>query len=237
MEERYLQETKMLDFSSPEIEKLVTERGWRSLPPFGRVKSIYSFVRDEILFGYNTDDSIPASCVLSDGCGQCNTKSTLFMALLRACSIECRIHGFTIHKRLQKGAMTGLVYLLAPENVFHSWVEVHLGDRWYITEGIILDERYLSGLRRKFPPHAGPFVGYGVAVKDWKDINVDFDGNDTFIQSEGINGDFGVYDSPDDLLSGHGQEMSHLKAFVYRHIGRHLMNRNVGRTRGCVDRE
>ena len=138
-----------------------------------KVKGIYNFVRDEILFGYNTDDSIPASRVLSDGCGQCNTKSTLFMALLRACSIECRIHGFTIHKRLQKGAMTGLVYLLAPDNVFHSRVEVHLGDRWYITEGIILDSRYLSGLRRKLPPHAGPFVGYGVAVKDWRDINVD----------------------------------------------------------------
>ena len=184
-----------------------------------------------------TGDSIPASRVLYDGCGQCNTKSNLFMALLRACSIECRIHGFTIHKRLQNGAMTGLVYLLAPENVFHSWVEVHLGDRWYITEGIILDSRYLSALRRKFPPHAGPFVGYGVAVKDWKDLNVDFNGNDTFIQSEGINGDYGVCDSPDDLLSDHGQEMSHLKAFVYRHIGRHLMNRNVGITRGCVDRE
>ena len=111
----------MLDYSSPEIEKLVVAREWRRLPPSGRVKSIYSFVRDEILFGYNTDDSIPASRVLSDGCGQCNTKSTLFMALLRACSIECRIH--------QKGAMTGLVYLLAPDNVFHSWVEVHLGDR------------------------------------------------------------------------------------------------------------
>ena len=133
--------------------------------------------------------------------------------------------------------MTGLVYLLAPDNVFHSRVEVHLGDRWYITEGIILDSRYLSGLRRKLPPHAGPFVGYGVAVKDWKNLNVDFNGNDTFIQSEGINGDYGVCDSPDNLLSDHGQEMSHLKAFVYRHIGRHLMNRNVGITRGCVDRE
>ena len=63
MEERYLQETKMLDYFSPEIEKLVVARGWRSLPPSGRVKSIYSFVRDEILFGYNTDDSIPASRV------------------------------------------------------------------------------------------------------------------------------------------------------------------------------
>lgn len=41
-------------------------------------------VRDDIVFGYNIDDEIPASKVLADGYGQCNTKGTLFMALLRA---------------------------------------------------------------------------------------------------------------------------------------------------------
>ena len=68
----------------------------------------------EIAFGYNTDDMISASEVLKDGYGQCNTKGTLFMALLRAVGIRCRIHGFTIDKKLQKGAMTGIVYKLAP---------------------------------------------------------------------------------------------------------------------------
>lgn len=29
-----------------------------------------NYVRDEILFGYNTDDSIPASKVLADGLGR-----------------------------------------------------------------------------------------------------------------------------------------------------------------------
>lgn len=114
MNGRYLEETAMLDFSSPSLMSLVEERGWGELSEVERVRSIYLFVRDEILFGYNTDDSIPASKVLSDGYGQCNTKGTLFMALLRASGIPSRIHGFTIDKRLQKGAMTGLVYLLAP---------------------------------------------------------------------------------------------------------------------------
>ena len=43
------------------------------------------------------------------------------MALLRACDIPCRIHGFTINKKLQKGATTGIVYHSAPKNIFHSW--------------------------------------------------------------------------------------------------------------------
>ncbi len=61
---------------------------------FERIKAIYNYVRDDVLFGYNIDDGISASKVLADGYGQCNTKGTLFMALLRACNIPCRVHGF-----------------------------------------------------------------------------------------------------------------------------------------------
>lgn len=116
---------------------------------FERLKSIYDFVRDEILFGYNIDDNVPASKVLADGYGQCNTKGTLFMAILRACNIPCRVHGFTIDKKLQKGAMTGVVYKNAPQNVFHSWVEVYFEDRWYELEAFILDKKYLQKLQEK----------------------------------------------------------------------------------------
>ncbi len=231
MNDRYLEETAMLDFSSPSLESLLRERGWLNMPEVERVRSIYLFVRDEILFGYNTDDSIPASKVLCDGYGQCNTKGTLFMALLRASGIPSRIHGFTIDKRLQKGAMTGLVYLLAPPEVFHSWVEVLLDGVWYELEAFILDRSYLEKLQRKFSSCDGPFCGYGVAVRDFRHPVIDFNLNNTYIQSEGINRDWGVYDSPDELLKEHHQEMSPLKAFVYRHIGRHLMNRNVQRIR------
>ena len=221
----------MLDFSNSAIQKLVELRGWRALGEFERIKAIYNYVRDEILFGYNTDDSIPASKVLADGYGQCNTKGTLFMALLRSCGISCRVHGFTIDKKLQKGAMTGLVYAIAPQNVFHSWVEVYLDGIWYELEAFILDKPYLNRLQAANPDCSGAFCGYGVAVSDFRHPTIDFDRNNTYIQSEGINRDFGVYDSPDELLREHGQEMSRLKALVYRNLGRHLMNANVKRTR------
>ena len=125
----YLRETKMLDYSNPSIRALIQEKNWRTLDTFERIKSIYNFVRDDIHFGYNIDDNISASKVLKDGYGQCNTKATLFMALLRACGIPCRIHGFTIDKKLQQGAMTGFVYRNAPKNIFHSWVEVSFEER------------------------------------------------------------------------------------------------------------
>ena len=105
---RYLMETPMLDYSNAKIRQLIEKKGWKEMDEFERLKSIYLFVRDEIQFGYNVDDGVPASRVLADGYGQCNTKGTLFMALLRACGIPCRVHGFTIDKKLQKGAMTGI---------------------------------------------------------------------------------------------------------------------------------
>lgn len=229
--DKYLQETKMLDYSNSHIQNLIQTKGWKEFADFERIKAIYNFVRDEILFGYNVDDSIPASRVLADGYGQCNTKGTLFMALLRACSVPCRIHGFTIDKKLQKGAMTGFVYRSAPKNVLHSWVEVFFENTWYELEAFILDKEYLSKLQHAYSDCAGAFCGYGVAVKDFQNPVTDFDRNNTYIQSEGISRDFGIYDCPDDLLKEHQQEMSAIKAFAYRNLGRYLMNRNVKRIR------
>lgn len=233
MGKRYLEATRMLDYNNGEIQRLIQEKGWRNLSEFECIKSIYIFIRDDILFGYNVDDNIPASKVLKDGYGQCNTKGTLFMALLRACNIPCRVHGFTIDKELQKGAMTGIVYKNAPQNVFHSWVEVFLEGTWYELEAFIIDKSYLDKLQRINSDCVGAFCGYGVAVTDFINPTIDFNRNNTYIQSEGINQDFGVYDSPDELLEEHHQELSVIKAFAYRNLGRHLMNRNVKKIRNA----
>jgi len=228
----YLEQTKMLDYGDSSIQEIIRDRGWMDFSVFERIGAIYNFVRDEILFGYNVDDSLPASRVLKDGYGQCNTKGTLFMALLRACGIPCRVHAFTIDKKMQYGAMTGFVYKNAPDNIFHSWVEVLHEGKWYNLEGLILDNGYLTSLQKKFPDCTGAFCEYGVGVKDFRAPVIDWNGNDTYIQIEGINQDFGVYNNPDDMLLEHHQETGAIKGFIYRHIGRHLMNRNVKKVRG-----
>ncbi|AUN19285.1 transglutaminase [Clostridium botulinum] len=228
---KYLQTTHMLDYNCNEIQQLVENRKWKEKDEFQKVLEIYNFVRDEIKFGYNIDDTLPASRVLKDGYGQCNTKGTLFMALLRAVDIPCRIHGFTINKELQNGAMTGLMYKIAPQNVVHSWVEILFDGNWFNLEGFILDVSYLSKLQDKFSECKGSFCGYGVATDDFKNPQIDWNKNDTYIQKEGINLDFGVFDSPDEFFSKHSQELSSLKKWFYQHIGRKLMNQNVSKIR------
>jgi len=227
---RLLQPTALLDFTHPAIETVVEERGWRQLPTFERIGAVYDFVRNEIAFGYNAGDELPASTVLVDGIGQCNTKATLLMALMRAVGIACRFHGFTIDKPLQKGAITGLAYWLAPQRIIHRWVEVSLEGRWIALEGFILDGPYLASLQRRFP-QARRFCGYGAATPDLSAPGVEWRGQHTYIQKEGIADDFGVFDSPDAFYARHGSNLSGLKRWLYRRVIRHAMNRNVARIR------
>ena len=227
----YLEETPILNYKDVAIQNLVKERKWLELDTVQLVKSIYDFVRDEIKFGYNISDNIPATKVLQDGYGQCNTKATLLMALLRACHIPNRIHGFTIDKALQKGAVTGIWYRLAPQSILHSWVEVQIMDEWYYLEGVILDKPYLIALQHKFKDCGASFCGYGAYTKDFLNPKIEFELNHTFIQERGINQDFGVFNNPDSFYSQHQQNMPFLKKFIYEYFVRFLMNRNVQRVR------
>ncbi len=222
--------TDLLDFKSPQIQQLIVERRWQALPEFERIGAIYDFVRNEIKFGYNQSDSLPASQVLADGFGQCNTKGILLMALLRANQIACRFHGFTIDKRLQKGAITGWAYVLAPASIIHSWVEIWFDGRWVNLEGFILDESYLIALQKTFPA-AKEFCGFGAAVTDLRDPPVQWKGTDTYIQKEGINADFGIFNSPDDFYRKHGTNLSGVRKWVFESVVRAQMNRNVERIR------
>jgi len=129
-----LDATPLLDFRAAGIVGLIEDRGWLRLSEQDRIGAAYDFVRNEILFGYNRADDIPASRVLADGYGQCNTKGTLLMALLRALGVPCRLHGFTIHKALQRGVVPEAIYPIAPTEILHSWVEVWKGGLLIVTE-------------------------------------------------------------------------------------------------------
>jgi len=227
----YLKETELLDYAHPLIRQVIHSREWDRMPRKEQILGIYNFVRDGILFGYNRADDIPASEVLQNGYGQCNTKGILFMALLRAVGVPCRMHGFAIDKKLQKGAMTGWYYRLSPQEIVHSWVEVLYEGKWLNIEGFILDVPYLTKLQQKFGQCTGSFCGYGVATDNFQNPDIYWNENDTYVQKEGIVRDFGIYDSPDAFFSAHQQGLSPLKKTIYSRVVRHLMNRNVNRIR------
>lgn len=196
------------------------------------IGACYNFVRDRIKFGYNSSDDITALQVLKDGHGQCNTKATLLMSLLVLSGISVRIHGFTIDKRLQYGAITGLFYYLAPQEILHSWLEVKLENQWINLEGFILDQEYLNSIKSYIGKKESSFCGYGVACKDIQNPQVNWDGeNSTYIQKEGIVRDLGLYETPEQFYKANGTNPKGIKKFLFKYIIRFIMNRNVERIR------
>ena len=56
MEKKYLEMTKMLNFDVESIQSLIKNRKWIELDEYNKIAAIYDFVRNEILFGYNSSD-------------------------------------------------------------------------------------------------------------------------------------------------------------------------------------
>lgn len=231
MKKEYLEETRLLNYNSKQIQTLITERKWLKLSEFHKIKSIYEFVQNEVLFGYNSSDFLNAIEVLNDGYGQCNTKSTLLMALLRAVNIPCRLHGFDVLNDFQIGAIPKLIHFFTPKYILHTWVEVFYQGNWIVLEGVITDVNYLRAVQNMFKSHKGTFRKYAIAAKDLKDICIDWNGKDTFIQKEAIEHDYGIFSSPDIFFATHTQDISKMKSYIYSHIGRKIMTNNIIRIR------
>lgn len=231
---KYLERTPLLDFDAPTVHDLILAKGWQRLATDDeKIRAAYDFVRNDILFGYNASDNIPASMVLADGYGQCNTKTTLLMALLRALGIPCRFHGAVIDKALQRGAVTGIWYALAPNEIIHSWAEVWFHKTWVKLEGVILDAGYLCAVQRHVANASKntTFVGYAIATKNIAAPAVEWTGADTAIQQEGVIQDFGVFDAPDEFYAKHGVNMPPVKRMLFARLIRHRLNARVKQIR------
>lgn len=229
--EKYLQSTQLLDFDTLDIQNLINERKWNQLNKEEKIKAVYDFVRNEIKFGYNRSDNIHASEVLKDGYGQCNTKSILLMSLLRGLGIPCRIHGFFIDKKMQKGALTGVIYLLAPKKIVHAWTEVYYNDQWVALEGVIIDDRYLNKVRNKLSRINNGYIGYGISVEDKEKISVCWKGKSTYIQKLSIIEDLGLFNNPDDFFVTYNNTTNIIKRFLFN-IFRKRINKKLDLIRG-----
>lgn len=228
--ERYLSESTLLDFSSKNVQELINKNKWNQLDNFNKIKQIYNFVRDDIKFGFNASDNMSASKILKDGYGQCNTKTILAMALLRGVDIPCRIHGFTLDKRVQS-ELLGILDKITPTEIIHTWIEVYYEEQWYQLEGLILDKNYLTSIQQKYNNCQSLFWGWGIATKDLQNPQISWNLNNTFIQKEGIIDDLGIFDTPDDFFNQYSQKIGWCKNLLYKYIGRHYINRNVQRIR------
>ncbi len=232
--EQFLKSTPLLNYHEKEISDLICSREWNKLDEYDKIGAIYEFVQNEILLGYNKYDNLTAVQVLHDGIGQCNTKAILIMTLLRAVGIPCRLHGTKVTKVFQRSLMPKIMAKLAPPLIVHTWAEVYYNGEWLSLEGVITDKAYIAGLQKLFPEYKGKFFDYAVAVKDFNNLQIDWNGENTTVQQQALVEDLGVFDSPDEFYCKYNQEYKGLKKFLYENIGRKIMTRKVAKIRKSV---
>lgn len=149
--------TRYIDTEHPAVATTAT-RLTASLPDdTAKAQAIFRHVRDTVAFGFGCGFwDVRASDVLAMGKGYCNTKSTLFVALLRAAGIPARQVFVDIHSSVLGGILDpGTAY------VDHSYAEVWLDGEWRATDAYIVDTPLFTAGQARTGAE-GRLMGYGV---------------------------------------------------------------------------
>jgi len=139
---------KLVDYDNVMVREIAERLTTDADTPRDKLKRLFYYVRDEIRFGYPVGgDLVSASSTITLGKGQCNTKSTLFLALCKVVGIPARIHFALINKEIQRGLFTGIGYKLMPPLLSHSWIEVEIEGEWRRIDSYINDKDYYLAAR------------------------------------------------------------------------------------------
>ena len=88
-------------------------------------------------------------------------------------------------------------------------------------------------MQKLFPEHKGKFFDYAVAVEDFQNLQIEWDGGNTKVQQQAVVEDLGVFDTPDEFYSEYRQSYRGIKKFIYENIGRKIMTKKVAKIRKC----
>jgi len=155
----FLGPTGLIDIGHKTIADRARDLTAGATSPRERALAIFWFVSREIPFGFGRGFwDQKASDVIRIGRGYCNTKSTLFVALLRAAGIPARQVFVEIHATVLKGIINP-----GTEFVDHSYVEVHLDGAWVATDAYIADPALFAAAQARLAAK-DEVLGLGIHV-------------------------------------------------------------------------
>jgi transglutaminase-like putative cysteine protease len=169
-----LKSTSLVEANHPRIVALAKEITQNTSQERIAAVRIHDWVRDQIPFGippafYETS----ATETLDVKLGYCNTKISLFNALLRARQIPTRIRVVDLSAQVLQGLLDpGTPY------VDHALIEVFLEGRWIKVDSYVVDKPLIVAATKKLALNRGK-AGFGIHI----DGNPDWNGSDdNFIQ-------------------------------------------------------
>ena len=200
-----------------------------------KLERVFLYVRDEIKFGFHEEvDYLTASEIINRGMGQCNNKTTVFLALCKVVGIPAKIHFSTIDKRIQQGLFRGIVYWMMPKEITHSWIDVELDGRVLKLDAFVNDKSYYSQAKGMLEKE-NLDTGYSISCSKGKS-SIEFDiNNENFVQMGAVKSDHGVCDEPLDYYKTdkYMNKLNFIKMFLYK-MSIRTVNDRIKKIRGAM---
>lgn len=152
----WLGDTHLLDLEDPKLRIRVLRVTQLASNELEKAVRIHDYVKS-LPFGCVAGFShIPAPIVLRAGRGDCHTKGTLFVAMLRLVGISARLRFVTVSSAFLEGIIS-----VPHGTVTHAVAEAYLDGRWLQTDTYVADSQ-LESNALKLLGDKGMVVGYGV---------------------------------------------------------------------------
>ena len=134
---------RITQLATSDLQKATLVHDYIKLLPFGCVAGF---------------DAVPAADVLKRGRGDCHTKGTLFVALLRCAGIPARLRFVSLN-----GAFLHGIIDIGQSTIIHALGEVYLNERWVQTDTYVTDS-LLEVQASHLLQHERRSAGYGIHV-------------------------------------------------------------------------
>lgn len=227
---RWLVNTPLLMFDHPKLRL----RGQRLAQLKGtqreRAMACFAFVR-ALPFACIADSTgTSAVGVLSAGRGDCHTKSTLMVALLRSLKIPARMRFVTMKPDFLYGIAD-----LGGHPIEHAYTEVLLGGDWHALDSYVVDPRLAAAARSRLKSEDRK-LGYGVH----RDGTIHWDGNSSSFGQFSLDDpdsmplhDWGAFDDPYQFYSSvaYVRQRLSLAGRLKWMVGARVVNRRVNALR------
>ncbi|MDB5890093.1 MAG: hypothetical protein JWP47_924 [Polaromonas sp.] len=161
---QWLGATRLLDLDDPKLRICAMRVTQLATGDAQKAVVVHDFVKSLPFGCVAAFDHVPAAVVLRTGRGDCHTKGTLFVAMLRSVGVPARLRFVLLSSNFLKGIID-----IPQGQIAHAIGEVFLKGRWVQTDTYVPDEpfekRALSLLKERHET-----LGLGVhvdALRDW----------------------------------------------------------------------
>ena len=157
--QRWLGPTALLDLDDPKLRIRVLRITQLAQSPTQKAVLIHNFIKSLPFGCVPVTDNTRAGTVLRTGKGDCHTKGTLFVAMLRIIGIPSRLRFVSLSSEFMSGIIS-----LPGIAITHAMTEIFLSEKWHQVDTYVTDEAF-EARALELLKKTGETLGFGIHAK------------------------------------------------------------------------